>query len=116
MIIANWKSNIVDIDQWTHDFHDEYIVNERLQSTIFGVAPPCKYILKKIRWMKQIHHVFDDGELGFQEVFCGVQDVDHSYGSRTGAISVDMVLTQDVILQSLVIQKEEIYLMKIMIL
>ena len=91
MIIANWKSNIVDIDQWTHDFHDEYIVNERLQSTIFGVAPPSIYI-EKIRWMKQIHHVFDDGELGFQEVFCGVQDVDHSYGSRTGAISVDMVL------------------------
>ena len=91
MIIANWKSNIVDIGQWTEDFHDEYIVNERLQSTIFGVAPPSIYI-EKIRWMKQIHHVFDDGELGFQEVFCGVQDVDHSYGSRTGAISVDMVL------------------------
>ena len=91
MIIANWKSNIVDIDQWTHDFHDEYIVNERLQSTIFGVAPPSIYI-EKIRWMKQIHHVFDDGDLGFQEVFCGVQDVDHSYGSRTGAISVDMVI------------------------
>ena len=47
MIIANWKSNIVDIGQWTEDFHDEYIVNERLQSTIFGVAPPSIYIEKK---------------------------------------------------------------------
>ena len=91
MIIANWKSNIVDINQWTHDFHDEYIVNEKLQSTIFGVAPPSIYI-EKMRWMEKIHHVFDDGELGFQEVLCGVQDVDHSYGSRTGAISVDMVI------------------------
>ena len=44
MIIANWKSNIVDIGQWTEDFHDVYIVNERLQSTIFGVAPPSIYI------------------------------------------------------------------------
>ena len=91
MIIANWKSNIVDIGQWTEDFHDEYIVNERLQSTIFGVAPPSIYIEKMKGW-KEIHAVFVDGELGFQEVLCGVQDVDHSYGSRTGAISVDMVL------------------------
>ena len=44
MIIANWKSNIVDMNQWTRDFDDEYIVNERLQSTIFGVAPPSLYI------------------------------------------------------------------------
>ena len=91
MIIANWKSNIVDINQWTHDFHDEYIVNERLQSTIFGVAPPSLYI-EKMRRMEQLHFAFDDVELGFQEVLCGVQDVDHSYGSRTGAISVDMVI------------------------
>ena len=91
MIIANWKSNIVDIGQWTEDFHDEYIVNERLQSTIFGVAPPSIYIEKMKGW-KEIHAVFVDGELGFQDVLCGVQDVDHSYGSRTGAISVDMVL------------------------
>ena len=54
MIIANWKSNIVDINQWTHDFHDEYIVNERLQSTIFGVAPPSLYI-EKMRRMEQLH-------------------------------------------------------------
>ena len=40
MIIANWKSNIVDMNQWTRDFDEEYIVNERSQSTIFGVAPP----------------------------------------------------------------------------
>ena len=91
MIIANWKSNIVDINQWAYDFHDEYIVNERLQSTIFGVAPPSIYI-EKMRRMEQLHGVFDDGEPGFQEVLCGVQDVDHSYGSRTGAISVDMVI------------------------
>ena len=89
MIIANWKSNIVDINQWTHDFSDE-LVNERL-STIFGVAPPSLYI-EKMQRMGQLIVAFDDGELGSQEVLCGVQDVDHSYGSRTGAISVDMVL------------------------
>jgi len=89
MIIANWKSNIVDIDQWTQDFYDE-LVNERL-STIFGVAPPSLYI-EKMQRMGQLIVAFDDGELGSQEVLCGVQDVDHSYGSRTGAISVDMVL------------------------
>ena len=60
MIIANWKSNIVDIGQWTEDFHDEYIVNERLQSTIFGVAPPSIYIEKMKGW-KEIHPVFVDG-------------------------------------------------------
>ena len=91
MIIANWKSNIVDIGQWTEDFDDEYIVIERSQSAIFGVAPPSIYIEKLNGW-KKIHIAFDDGDLGFQEVLCGVQDVDHSYGSRTGAISVDMVL------------------------
>ena len=90
MIIANWKSNIVDINQWTHDFSDE-LVNERLQSTIFGVAPPSLYI-EKMQRMGQLIVAFDDGELGLQEVLCGVQDVDHSYGSRTGAISVDMVI------------------------
>ena len=32
------------------------------------------------------------GHSALQEVLTGVQDVDHSYGSRTGAISVDMVI------------------------
>ena len=76
MIIANWKSNIVDIGQWDQDFHDGYIVNERLQSTIFGVAPPSIYIQKMKGW-KEIQAVFDDGVLGFQQALLGVQDVDH---------------------------------------
>ena len=54
MIIANWKSNIVDIGQWTEDFDDEYIVIERSQSAIFGVAPPSIYIEKLNGW-KKIH-------------------------------------------------------------
>jgi len=88
MIIANWKSNIVDINQWTRDFDDEYIVNERLQSTIFGVAPPSLYI-ETMHLMRALNL---PGHSALREVLCGVQDVDHSYGSRTGAISVDMVL------------------------
>ena len=88
MIIANWKSNIVDIGQWDQDFHDEYIVNERLQSTIFGVAPPSLYI-ETMHLMRALNL---PGHSALQEVLCGVQDVDHSYGSRTGAISVDMVI------------------------
>ena len=27
MIIANWKSNMVDIFQWNNDFYDVYILN-----------------------------------------------------------------------------------------
>ena len=88
MIIANWKSNIVDINQWTRDFDDEYIVNERLQSTIFGVAPPSLYI-ETMHLMRALNL---PGHSALREVLCGVQDVDHSYGSRTGAISVDMVI------------------------
>ena len=88
MIIANWKSNIVDMNQWTHDFDDEYIVNERSQSTIFGVAPPSLYI----ETMSIMRALNIGGHSALKEVLTGVQDVDHSYGSRTGAISVDMVL------------------------
>ena len=95
MIIANWKSNIVDINQWTSDFHGEYIYKERLQSTIIGVAPPSIYIQKMVDRLKKYPSNANDPiliEFGFKEVLCGVQDVDHSYGSRTGAISVDMVI------------------------
>ena len=88
MIIANWKSNIVDMNQWTRDFDDEYIVNERLQSTIFGVAPPSLYI-ETLHLMRALNL---PGHSALKEVLTGVQDVDHSYGSRTGAISVDMVI------------------------
>ncbi len=88
MIIANWKSNIVDMNQWTRDFDDEYIVNERLQSTIFGVAPPSLYI----ETMSLMRALNIGGHSALKEVLTGVQDVDHSYGSRTGAISVDMVI------------------------
>ena len=88
MIIANWKSNIVDMNQWTHDFDDEYIVNERLQSTIFGVAPPSLYI----ETMSIMRALNIGGHSALKGVLTGVQDVDHSFGSRTGAISVDMVL------------------------
>tara|TARA_B000000565_G_scaffold134774_1_gene101900 strand:+ start:284 stop:1042 length:759 start_codon:yes stop_codon:yes gene_type:complete len=88
MIIANWKSNIVDMNQWTRDFDDEYIVNERSQSTIFGVAPPSLYI----ETMSIMRALNIGGHSALKEVLTGVQDVDHSYGSRTGAISVDMVL------------------------
>ena len=98
MIIANWKSNMVDIFQWSNDFYDVYILNvvdEESKCTIFGIAPPSIYIEKVQSMITNTNTLvfdIDARELGFNDSpLCGVQDVDHSYGSRTGAISVDMV-------------------------
>ncbi len=79
MIIANWKSNIIDIENWFKDFNNVY--KPRFKKVNIGIAPPSIYVEKLI-----VNHVLE-----VHSIQAGVQDVDHSYGSRTGAISVDMV-------------------------
>ena len=71
MIIANFKSNVINFDKWVDDFEnscppvDFYV----------GIAPPSIYIIK-----------YSSPRLAI-----GAQDVDHSSGSRTGAISIEML-------------------------
>ena len=88
MIIANWKSNIVDIGQWRTDFYQDYEYTIDTDSLYIGVAPPYIYF-EKLQSEIETFHIFHDETV--QQPLCGVQDVDHSHGSRTGAISVDMV-------------------------
>ena len=90
MIIANWKSNIVFIDEWRTDFYKYYEYTIDSDSSYIGVAPPFIYFEKLKRKIETTFHITFDETV--QQPLCGVQDVDHSYGSRTGAISVDMVL------------------------
>ena len=83
MIIANWKSNTIDVDNWYMNFNNFY--KSISDSAMIGVAPPTIYLDKLL------------SNLGKEDVEIkpGVQDVDHSYGSRTGAISVDMIIETD---------------------
>ena len=83
MIIANWKSNTIDVDNWYMNFNNFY--KSISDSAMIGVAPPTIYLDKLVT------------NLGKEDVEIkpGVQDVDHSYGSRTGAISVDMIIETD---------------------
>ena len=83
MIIANWKSNTIDINNWYMNFNNFY--KSLSDSAMIGVAPPIKYLDKLVTNL-----VKEDVEINV-----GVQDVDHSYGSRTGAISVDMIIETD---------------------
>ena len=83
MIIANWKSNTIDINNWYMNFNNFY--KSLSDSAMIGVAPPIIYLDKLVTNL-----VKEDVEINV-----GVQDVDHSYGSRTGAISVDMIIETD---------------------
>ena len=71
------------------------MLNERSKCTIFGIAPPSIYIEKVLKMITNTNTLvfdIDAREVGFNDApLCGVQDVDHSYGSRTGTISVDMI-------------------------
>jgi len=80
MIIANWKSNIIDVNNWYTNFNNFY--KSMSDSAIIGVAPPTIYLDKLVTNLGK----------GDSEIKLGVQDVDHSYGSRTGTISVDMII------------------------
>ena len=79
MIIANWKSNSIDVNNWYMDFNNFY--KSMSDSVMIGVAPPTIYLNKLVTNLDKE----DD------EIKAGVQDVDHSHGSRTGTISVDMI-------------------------
>ena len=86
MIIANFKSNLVNFDRWVDDF-----VNSCPSLEFFvGIAPPSIYIYE---YGSVIKHLSSQEELDHDmcEMAIGAQDVDHSSGSRTGAISIEML-------------------------
>ena len=86
MIIANFKSNVINFDKWLDDFEnlcspvefnfdesDDDLGTEHWPEV--GIAPPSIYIT----------------EYSSSRMVIGAQDVDHSSGSRTGAISIEML-------------------------
>ena len=104
MIIANWKSNMLKIGLWCEGFENEFKplgldhkpYPKSWLNCRMGVAVPTIDVLDM---KNNCYHKFgdwykrgDEHELLFD---IGVQDVDHSSGSRTGAISVDMIFEYD---------------------
>ena len=81
MIIANWKCNgsIEMMLSWTDDYVEE-CDDIHTFDTFVGVAPPSIYFEP---FSVEISHL---------NVLGGVQDIDYLDGSRTGAISVDMLI------------------------
>ena len=86
MIIANFKSNVINFDKWLYDFENlcspvEINFDESDHDLSIehwpevGIAPPSIYIT----------------EYSTHGMAIGAQDVDHSSGSRTGAISIEML-------------------------
>ena len=86
MIIANFKSNVINFDKWLDDFENlcspvELNFDESDNDLDIehwpevGIAPPSIYITK----------------YSTPKLAIGAQDVDHSSGSRTGAISIEML-------------------------
>ena len=100
MIIGNWKSNMPKKTLWCQDFENEFKPlgfdhKPNPQSWLncrMGVAVPTIDVLDM---QKVCDHYFGDWykrDDVYELIFdIGVQDVDHSSGSRTGAISVDMI-------------------------
>ena len=86
MIIANFKSNLLNFDRWV----DDYVNSCQPVEFYVGIAPPSVYINE---YSNGIQHWGNLDELDHD--FCGMaigaQDVDHSSGSRTGAISIEML-------------------------
>ena len=79
MIIANWKCNGSRemILSWVQDYEKEWNGND----AFVGIAPPLIYF-----------GPFSQENRLINIVGCGVQDVDYSGGSRTGSVSVDMLV------------------------
>ena len=79
MIIANWKcnGNLSDVKSWMALFDKECLIP--LTDTFIGLAPPTLYFHELLKYAPNIRPLI------------GVQDVDYTYGARTGAISVDML-------------------------
>ena len=101
VIIANFKSNGSSkmLKTWIEDFKKTVIT---IDSNI-GISPPYVYLdqLKNILFSSDI-----------DSIQIGSQDVDHSDGARTGAISTN-ALDLGINLQLLVILKDDLYLMRI---
>ena len=81
MIIANWKCNGSKemMFSWFENYSKEVDCGD-VPPTV-GVAPPLIYF-----------GYFNDENTSLRFVEWGVQDVDHLDGSRTGTISVDMLI------------------------
>ena len=85
MIIANWKCNgsLNDVKLWMTLFDEECSMPFDQQNAFLGLAPPTLYVHELLQYVPMPGcHI---------RPAIGVQDVDHSYGPRTGAISVDML-------------------------
>ena len=86
MIIANFKSNLLNFDKWV----DDYVNSCQPVKFYVGIAPPSVYINEYsngIQFWGNLD-VLEHDECG---IAIGAQDVDHSSGSRTGAISIEML-------------------------
>ncbi|MAR95879.1 MAG: triose-phosphate isomerase [Gammaproteobacteria bacterium] len=85
MIIANWKCNgsIEMILSWFEAYNLENDFKNYNQDMFIGLALPSIYL-----------NQFDREDSRYY-VKWGVQDVDHADGSRTGAISVDMLIDNE---------------------
>ena len=86
MIIANFKSNLLNFDRWIDDF-----VNSCPTVDFYvGIAPPSIYIYEYSNVIKHLSNQ-NESDHDMCEIAIGAQDVDHSSGSRTGAISIEML-------------------------
>ena len=79
MIIANFKSNVINFDKWLDDFEN--------------LCSPVEFNFDESDLDLGIEHWPDEDNLenDFCRMAIGAQDVDHSSGSRTGAISIEML-------------------------
>ncbi len=86
MIIANFKSNLINFDGWADDF-----VNSCPPVDFYvGIAPPSVYIYEYSNGIQRWGNL-DESDHDICGMVIGAQDVDHSSGSRTGAISIEML-------------------------
>ena len=88
MIIANWKSNgeLMMIQDWTSDF-----INSCSPKDFYiGIAPPVIYIsdFSSLEW--DLDTLEEKSNNKIWDIKIGAQDVDHSSGSRTGAVAIKM--------------------------
>tara|TARA_Y100000817_G_scaffold314282_1_gene312625 strand:- start:356 stop:1114 length:759 start_codon:yes stop_codon:yes gene_type:complete len=87
MIVANFKSNIVDYRKWVDDF-----INSCPPVEFYvGMAPPFIYFLNNYVADIEFWSNRDESDHDMWDMQIGAQDVDYSSGSRTGAISVEML-------------------------
>ena len=88
MIIANWKSNggLMMIQDWTSDF----ISSCSPKDFYVGIAPPAIYIsdFSLLEW--DLDTLEEKSNNKICDIKIGAQDVDHSSGSRTGALAIKM--------------------------